>query len=98
MKTGILDCNSDNVAPPAAAPVAPAAGVVGADQSISAANRQRLQALYTKGGYSSVKFWVSPNSLTSEDECIAEVADALEGFQKDKIEGKLKPVGDDFNC
>jgi hypothetical protein len=64
------------------------------NQSVSANNRKRLQSLYVKGGYSSVKFWVSPNSLTSEDECVAEVVDTLESFQKDKAAGKLNPAGD----
>lgn len=74
-------------------PVAGCASV--ASQSVSENNRIRLQSLYVKGGYSSVKFWVSPNSLASVDECVAEVADTLESFQKDKAEGKLKPVSEE---
>ena len=93
-----LNKNQEALAMPTASAAVSADCESSADQSISNTNRQRLQSLYAKGGYSSVKFWVSPNSLTSEDECIAEVADALESFQKDKADGKLKPIGDDFHC
>jgi hypothetical protein len=83
------DVTSADESAPVVAPVSTG------NESVSVENRKRLQELYRKGGYSSVKFWVSPNSLVSEDECIAEVADALESFQKDKASGELKPVGDD---
>ncbi len=58
--------------------------------SVSEQNRERLQKVCEKAGYTDVKFWVPPHILSSEDECIAEVADALEKFHAEKGKG-LKP-------
>lgn len=97
MNQGASKNEQDRIQPAPASALAPAVDCATLP-SVSNTNRQRLQELYVKGGYSSVKFWVSPNAVVSEDECIAEVADALEGFQRDKAAGKLNPVGDDVTC
>ena len=49
----------------------------------SEANRQDLKNWYVEAGYQDVKFWVPPNVLASQEECVAEVLAAVKKFGED---------------
>jgi hypothetical protein len=56
-------------------------------------NRAKLQKWSESSDYKSISFWIPPNRQISTEECIADVANALEKFELDRREGRLTPIG-----
>lgn len=62
------------------------------NDSTSEKNRKDLQAWFKQSKYEDVKFWVPPNVLASQEECVAEVVAAVTKFDADT---KKKPANED---
>jgi len=54
-------------------------------ETVSERNRRELQEWFEKSDYSGIRFWIKPNLSVSEDECVAEILNALKNWEKDKV-------------
>jgi len=64
-------------------------------KSASKENSARLEAVLKRGKYTNIRFWVPPNVLPSQDECISELADALEAIEKEEAKSDIKFADDE---